>query len=180
MAKLVATTYASSLFEVAKETDMVKEISKDLKDVMTIFEENDDFYNFLISPKFSRDDRKKAINKLFEGKISKEFHNFLNILIDKDRARDLKAINKSFNKLLDDDRNIKRVTIESAVALTDEHKKDLIKKLEQSMNCEIILQNIVKPEILGGIILKMDTKIIDNSVRAKLESMEKKISKIVI
>lgn len=180
MAKLIGRRYATSLFEVAKELDKVEIIYDEISFIVENFTNNNDFYQFFITPKVSKDERKKVIENIYGGKISEEVINFLKLLLDKKRASEIFMIKEFFEKLLDESRNIKRVTIESVIELTDDHKEKLIEKLKKSIGSEIVLENIINPDILGGIIMKIDNEIIDNSVLAKLNSIEKSISKIII
>jgi F-type H+-transporting ATPase subunit delta len=180
MAKLVATTYATSLFEVAKEINKIDEIYKELTFVIETFRKEKDFYQFFITPKVSKLKRKEVIENVYANKVSKEIINFLKLLLDKNRANEIFSIKLFFDDLLDESRNVKRVTIESVVELTDDHKEKLITKLSQSIKSEIIIKNIIKPEILGGIIMRMDNEVIDDSLASKLNSIEDSILKIII
>ena len=180
MAKLVGSTYANSLFEIALEMNSVDDIARELDFIIETFEREKDFYNFFISPEVSKMKRKEVIENVYGGKMSNEITNFLKLLIDKDRASEMFSIKIFFDDLLFESRNVKRVTIESVVELTDEHKRKLIEKLSKVTESEIILKNIVKPEILGGVILRMDNEVIDDSILSKLNSIGESISKIII
>lgn len=180
MAKLVGSTYASSLFEVAKDIEKIDVIFNELDFIVAQFRDNKNFYQFFISPKVSKEKRKEIISNVYGGKVSDELLNFLKILIDKNRSNTIFEIKEVFQRLLDDHRNVKRVTVESVVELTDEHKGKLIKKLSEMTGCEIVLKNEIKPEILGGIIMRIDNEIIDDSVLSKLNSIQNSVSKIII
>ncbi|MDM8533823.1 ATP synthase F1 subunit delta [Clostridiaceae bacterium HSG29] len=180
MAKLIGSTYANSLFEVAAEMDVLDNVSKELNFVTETFKTQKDFYQFFISPKVSKTKRKEVIGNVYKDRLSNEVYNFLKLLIDKDRATEIFSIKLFFDALLDKNRNVKRVVVESVMELTDEHKRKLIEKLSKSTNSEIILKNIVRPEILGGIILRIDNEVIDDSVLSKLDSIGDSITKIII
>jgi len=180
MAKLIGSTYANSLFEVAAEMDVLDNVSEELNFVIETFKREKNFYQFFISPKVSKTKRKEVIGNIYEDKLSKELFNFLKLLIDKDRATEIFSIKLFFDVLLDKKRNVKRVVVESVMELTDEHKKKLIEKLSKATNSEVILKNVVRPEILGGVILRIDNEVIDDSVLSKLDSIGDSISKIII
>lgn len=180
MAKLVGATYANSLFEIAKELNKIDEIYKELSFIAETFKNDKDFYQFFITPKVSIAKRKEVIENIYGDKVSREVVNFLKILLDKNRANEIFSIKLFFDDLLDKSRNIKRVTIESVIELTDEHKKKLINKLSELTQSEIILINVIKPEVLGGIIMRIDNEVIDNSIVSKLKSIEDSILKMII
>jgi len=180
MAKLIGSIYANSLFDVAQEMNILDDISKELNFIIETFKSEKEFYQFFISPKVSKTKRKEVIANVYEGKLSKEVFNFLKLLIDKNRSNEIFSIKLVFDSLLDKSRNVKRVTVESVIELTDDHKRKLIEKLSKSTKSEIILKNVIRPEILGGVILRIDNEIIDNSVLSKLDSIGDSISKIII
>ncbi len=72
------------------------------------------------------------------------------------------------------------MTIESVIELTDEHKTKLINKLSKLTQSEIILINVIKPELLGGIVMRIDNEVIDDSIVSKFNSIEDSILKMII
>ena len=180
MEKLVSKTYASSLFEIAQEHEKIENIFEELSFVSNNFKENDDFYHFFTSVKVGKEEQKNVINNVYGGKISDELLNFLKILIDKNRTSSIFEIKEFYAKLLDQHRNVKRVTIETVVELSDEHKSKLIQKISDLTGSEIILTNVIKPNILGGVIMRIENEIIDASVLSKLNNIQNSVSKIII
>jgi F-type H+-transporting ATPase subunit delta len=180
MAKLVDSTYASSLFEVAQEHEIIEDIFDVLSFISDKFKEDERFYQFFTSAKVGKEEQKKVIENIYDGKINDELLSFLKILIDKNRTSSIFKIKDVYAKLLDQHRNVKRVTVESVVELTDEHKTKLIHKLSDLTGSEIILTNVIKPEILGGVIMRIENEIIDASVLSKLNNIQNSVSKIII
>mgnify|MGYP006285209503 FL=1 len=180
MAKLIASVYANSLFDVAKEKDDQDLIKDQLELITNSLKDNKEFYNFFISPKVSKSERKDVIKNVFKDKISKELLNFLMILIDKKRTSSIYEINKFYKRLYDENIGLKRVTVESVIELSDNQKSKLSKKLEKMLNKEVIIENKINPEILGGVILRVDNEEIDNSIATKLKNIEESIAKIIV
>lgn len=180
MAKLVGSTYASSLFEVAEKLDKIENIFEELSFISDKFNEDKDFYQFYTSARVGKKERKEVIDNIYSGKINDELLNFLKILIDQNRTSSIFEVKDFYAKLLDEHRNVKRVTVESVVELSDEHKTKLIRKLSDLTGSEIVLKNVIKPEILGGVIMRIDNEIIDASVLSKLDNIQKSVSKIII
>lgn len=180
MAKLIASTYASSLFEIAQEHEKIEDIFEELSFILDNFKENDDFYQFFTSSKVGKEEQKKVIENVYGGKVNDELLNFLKILIDKNRTKSIVEIKDYYAKMLDQHRNVKRVTIETVVEISDEHKTKLIRKLSTLTGSEIILTNVIKPDILGGVIMRIENEIIDASVLSKLNNIQNSVSKIII
>jgi len=180
MAKLVGSTYASSLFEVAEKLDKIESIFEELSFITDKFNENKDFYQFYTSTRVGKKERKEVIDNIYSDKINDELLNFLKILIDQNRTSSIFEVTDFYAKLLDQHRNVKRVTVESVVELSDEHKTKLIRKLSDLTGSEIVLTNVIRPEILGGVIMRIDNEIIDASVLSKLDNIQNSVSKIII
>jgi|AntRauTorcE11898_2_1112593.scaffolds.fasta_scaffold34795_2 F-type H+-transporting ATPase subunit delta len=180
MAKLIGTIYASSLFEVAKELDEIESVFEELSFITDRFFEDKKFYHFFTSTTVGKEERKEVIDNIYGQKINNALLNFLKILIDKNRASSIFDIKNVYASLLDQQRNVKRVTIESVVELTDAHKTKLIHKLSDLTGSEIVLKNVITPEILGGVIMRIDNEIVDASVLSKLNNIQNSVSKIII
>jgi len=180
MAKLIGSTYASSLFEVAEKLDKIESIFDELSFISDKFNEDKDFYQFYTSTRVGKKERKEVIDNVYGSKINDELLNFLKILIDQNRTSSIFEVKDFYAKLLDQHRNVKRVTVESVVELSDEHKTKLIRKLTNLTGSEIVLTNVIKPEILGGVIMRIDNEIIDASVLSKLDNIQNSVSKIII
>lgn len=180
MAKLIASIYANSLFEVAKEINKEELIKNELSVITDMFIQDDEFYQFFISPKIPKEERKIVFENIYGGRVSEEVINFIHLLLDKQRASEIIKINKFYSALYDESKNLKRVTAETAVKMTEEQKQKLIEKLEKTTESEIILENIVNPKLLGGIVMKVGNDVIDNSVSTKLKEIGDSITKIII
>lgn len=180
MAKLIASVYAKSLFDVAVEIKKEKLICEELEFISDMFTSDSDFYEFFLTPKVSKQKRKAVIENVYGEKVSVEVLNFLKLLLDKQRANEIKSISLYYNKLFDKQQNLKRVTVETVIEMTDKQKNKLISKLEETTKSKIVLENIIKPELLGGIIMRIDNSVVDNSIFSKLRAIEDSVSKIII
>lgn len=180
MAKLVSMTYANSIFEVAEELGDVEKFQTELSFIQKNMEDNQEFYSFLITPKISKAKRKETIEKIYSDKISNEILNFLKILVDKGRINAFSTIVESFNLLVDEKNNMKRVTVETVVPLDAGQKEKLTEKLEKLTGGNIVIEEKINTDIIGGVILRIGNEIIDQSIKTKLTAIEKNISQIII
>jgi len=102
------------------------------------------------------------------------FH-FLCLLVDKERIRYLPVIYSIYRKLEDDLAGRMRASVTTAQKLGDDQKEAVRKALEDRFNKQIFLEEIEDPEILGGIVCKVDGMVFDGSVRTQLEILGENI-----
>lgn len=180
MAKLVSKTYSESLFEVAVEENILEKTIEDMLLIKESFETYPELYELFRSPQVSTVERKAMLKEVFGPKVSTEVLNFLKILVDKGRCSEIFGINDSFMKLSDKHNGIVHVVAETAV-LMDEKEIDALKaKLSSDMNCTIEIINKINPEIMGGLTLKIGDKVIDGSVKKKLNDIREELAQIIV
>lgn len=175
MAKLVANRYAISLFQAGIELKKIEQFHRELNFMGKILEKELKLFNILKHPRISKDEKKNIINEIFEENVSKEIKNFFYIIIDKRREGSLIDIVDEFNNEYNEFKNIVNVEAITAVKMEESAKGKLVKTLEEKMNKNIILTNKIDKSIIGGVILKLDHKFIDNTLKNQLENMNTQI-----
>jgi len=176
----IAKKYSKALFSLAEEKDKFIKFNDDLNLVKESFTEHKELKNVLFHPRIKIEEKKKIFNRVFAEEISEEIHNFIQLLIDKRRIFFIKAIINQFNNLVNDREKILEIEVVSAIELEEDMKDRLKEKIEKEMDYEVILNNTVDPEILGGLVLKIGDKIIDGSIQHKLNTLSEKIEKIPV
>ena len=180
MVQLVAKTYAQSLFEVGLELETLDSFKEQLGTLVNLLEENADFMELFKTPKISTDAKKKIIEEIFKDTFSSEFLNFLRILFDKGRATHIVEIKQHFDSMLKKHMNIEVAEVISAVKLSDDEKEKLKEKLEKLTGKTIELKTSVTPEIIGGLFIKIGDKVIDSSIKSKLENIKENLRHSVV
>ena len=104
MINVIADRYAQALFEVGEETQTTSELYQELSELVDIFNENKDLYNFLKSPLIGREDKKNVMQNIFKNQLSNSMNNFLKLVIDKDRISAIENMKESYKSLLSIDR----------------------------------------------------------------------------
>jgi len=171
----VAKVYAKALLEVGQDSKQTEELVSELKDILSILLSNEDIWNFLISPQFSKANKLISLEKALKGRASEHILSFLSILIKNDRIYYLSDIYTQFSALNDKVNNILRVTLQSAAPLSKENLSEITKWFldEYKMKAEIV--TVVKPELIGGVVIYFDDKVIDGSIRSNLKNISKSI-----
>lgn len=176
MAELtVGNVYGSALYQAACDVGKKEEILSEANELLEIFEHEKDLFAFFETPIISGMEKKKAVEKIFEGKISEELLNFLFILIDKGRTRHFARAVKVYKELFDEDTGFSYGKIYSVGPLSDEKLKKFEEETSRLLQKNVKLENEQDASLIGGIKILIDGKIIDASVRKRLEEMNNTI-----
>ncbi len=168
--------YAEALFALAKETNKQNEYALSLECVMDILADNPDYIDFLSSPGIALDERLDAIEKAFGSSIPENIVSFVKLLCEKGRIRAIKPCIEEYKKLLNAENSVSTAIITSAVELTDEEKQKLIEKLELQSGHSVTLECKVDKSLIGGLVIELDGKTIDASVKGRLHEIKDVIS----
>ncbi len=171
--EVIGRRYAKALIEIGQEKGTWKEIGKEIGDFVGLLDQNEALRRVLCDPIHDRKKR-KAILKDVAAKmgLGTVCSNFLQLLVDKERVRYLPAIHAAYLRLEDSLAGRLRARLVTAQPLEGEEVAAIRKALERKFRKEIILDSSVDPEILGGVICKVDGMVIDGSVRTQLETLK--------
>jgi F-type H+-transporting ATPase subunit delta len=169
--EILARRYAKALFELAQERKMLDKVRSELHSFMAALEENAEFADFFRSPENSRPAKKTAVEKVFQDRYSSIFFNFLLLLVQKGRHHAVAEIARAFDALYDQYARRAHGLAITAVPMDAKLADDLQARLSKSLNKQIDLENKVDPAILGGIVLNIDGKVLDGSVKQQLERL---------
>ncbi|MDK2917557.1 MAG: F-type H+-transporting ATPase subunit delta [Candidatus Petromonas sp.] len=180
MAKLVSKAYSEALFEVALEENKTDLFLDELQFVVDTFKMYPDFYELFKSPLIKVDEKKKIISEIFGDKLSDEMNNFLKIILDKRRGYYIEQIKWEFEKMVNHHKGIIKAVAVTAVPLSDEEKMSLQEKLSNVTGKNIKLTNEIDQNLLGGVLVRIGDKVIDGSIKGRLEEMKESLSKIIV
>lgn len=171
----VARTYAETLFELAGRHEGYQTFGEGIDTVARLLDEDPRFRLFLETPRIADTDRKAVVRRAFEGEVPHLLVNFLLLTIDKRRQRLLRGIAREYGALLDEHEG--RVHVEVTLARTmDEATYDLLaRRLTTLLGKDAVPHVRVKPQILGGAIVRTGDTIYDGSVRRRLEEMRRRL-----
>lgn len=169
----VANRYAGALFDLCTSTAKIKATEKDLNDLEKSLNESADFTRLVKSPVFSADEQMKAINAILnKAKMGEVTANFIRVVAKNRRLFVLPTIIESFRVLAAQSRGEVAGDVTSAVKLTPAQRKDLQAALKTKVGKDVTLNEIVDPSILGGLIVKVGSEMVDTSIRTKLTSLK--------
>jgi ATP synthase F1 delta subunit len=172
----IATVYARSLFEVAKEHDELDEIHDELGQFADALNESRELQVFFFSPYFSSQEKKDGIEKVVQG-ANERFLNFLKLIAERHRVPAIFRIRRAFDDLWRRENKLLEVRITSAVNLDEGLVKSIGERIEQQTGKRVDLDANVDPDVIGGLVLRVGNKVMDASVRGRLERLRKEVAR---
>ena len=169
----VARSYAEALFDLAQRHEGLEAYAQGIATVAALLDENPRFALFIETPRIDAADKKALIQKAFEDQLPRNLVHFILVTIDKRRQRHLRAIARAFAALLDEHHNRAHVEVTVARALDDASLSKVGERLSELLGKTAIPHQRVKPEIMGGIIVRSGDTIYDGSLRRRLDLMRR-------
>lgn len=168
-----AKRYAQALSQ--SVIDNLDEVGENLSLINDVIFENPDFITFFSHPIVSLKDKKDTLNETLSGKINEKTLNFLNTLLDENRFNIFKTIHELYKQEVDSIKNKQRVNVSSVISLDENEKIKLEEKLSKKLQKDVILTYEENKDILGGLLIKFEDKVIDLSLKAKFDDLKKNI-----
>lgn len=196
MARLISKVYGDALFDYAIENNCIEKMYEEAVDIHTVFNNSKELVDFLSNPLATIDDKKQMLKSVFldniwKGPISKVlslFHinitkgedesimNFLYIIVDKNREKEITDIMDYFMSRVREYKNIGLATVTSAYELKDEQKKILEDKLKNTTKySDFVIDYVVDTNLISGIKIKIGDRVVDSSIKTKIEEMSKNL-----
>ncbi len=173
--------YAKALFKIALDSDLVDTFYQDLSSLTEVFNENPKLKEIFTHPRLSKADKDSIIDDFYQVAFENQhIKNFLHLLIQKKREKELEGIFDSFTKLYDDYKKQLPVEVVVANEITDEQIEKLRKKIVDKTKKEPIITISIDPQLLGGMIVKYEDKIIDGSVLKQVQQLTASIKDIPV
>jgi len=170
-------SYAEALFQVARAEEMLDRVEEELTRLNKSLESNADLREFLSTLQISPDGKKSALSEIFGQKISPVTLHWMDMVVDQGRQRRLPAIIEAFLTLAQDAREKVTAEVITSVPLSEDLAKRLEQELSKITKKRVFLKPMVDDSILGGVIVKIENKVIDGSVRHRLEEIKNEMIK---
>jgi len=170
-----AVAYARSLLELASERGQADEVGREMAAVRELLDQNPTFAAFLADPGISSTERGATFEKLFRGRASQLAFNFLGVVNSKGRTRLLGAIAQAYNDLLDQQKGNVEVDVTVAQRLNPDQLEQVRQRVSQALGRNAVVHQYVDENIIGGLVLRVEDRLIDASVRYQLEAMRERL-----
>lgn len=169
----LADRYASALYDLAYERNALDQVAADLRSLKAMLTESADFRRFISSPIVSREDQQKGIDAIAQGATMSDLvRNFLGLIAQNRRLFALGEMADAYLARLASARGEVTATVHSAKYLSDAQVASLSAALKQAVGKDVAMNIFIDPTILGGLIVKIGSRMVDNSVRTKLQRLQ--------
>lgn len=169
----VASRYAKSLIDLSIENDNLDTVKQDMEQFIGVLRSNKELQAVLKNPIMKQDKKRNILLALFSDKIHPSILAFFEIMVRKGRSGILYATAQEFVREYNEFKGIIKATVTSASELSKDNFEALRAILAEETKAEIILQNVVNPELIGGFVVKIGDKQIDASIAGRLNKLEK-------
>ena len=181
MAKLVSQVYGGALFELALERQSVDNLFEEVLVVREALAESKELVQMLTHPQIAKEEKLSVVEKVFRGRVSDDLTGFLLLVVDKGRAGELDAVLGYFLSKVKEYKKIGVVEVISAVELSAEQKKRTEEKLLATTDYTTVEMHYkVDAALIGGLVIRIGDRVVDSSIRTKLQQLEKQLHKIQI
>ncbi len=172
----VANRYAKSLIELAESQDLLEEIHGDMQSFGQVCEESRDFVMLLRNPIIKHYKKRAVLKAIFGGKVNPMTSAFFDIICRKSREYFLPMIATEFHSQYNKMKGIVAASVVTASGLNDDLREDFVQILKDiSGKKEIELSEEIDTALIGGFILKIGDRQIDDSVSGKLRSLKRQL-----
>ncbi|TRW95720.1 F0F1 ATP synthase subunit delta [Paracoccus sp. M683] len=179
MSQSIAGRYAQAVFDIARDEGGIDRISSELDQLQGALDGSAELRELITSPRYSRGDQKKAIGALAQKMgLGATLANTLQLMASNRRLFVLPALIGQLRGLIADERGEVTADVTSAVALTDAQKTKLTETLAQKSGKKVKLNTSVDEGLIGGMIVKLGSQMIDSSIRSKLASLQNAMKEV--
>lgn len=170
----VVRNYALTLFDLAERHGGAVSYGDPVGVVAGLMEDRK-VLNFFGTPRIPADSKKEALERALDGRFPPMLLRFLKVVIDKGRQKLIPAILKDFQALLDRHRGLRHMEVAVARELEAGEENDLAERLSSVTGATVIPSVRVRPEIIGGIVIREDDTLYDGSLKRQLDTMRRRL-----
>jgi F-type H+-transporting ATPase subunit delta len=172
----VASRYAKSLLDLAQEQGKLEEVNRDMQLFEKVGKENREFLLLLKNPIITHDKKLSILRAIFKGRVNDLTLAMFEIIVKKQREAILFSVSKEFHNLYNIVKGIENAEVISVTPLTEQLRSRFKEIIKREFGKEVELHEKVDKELIGGYILKVGDKQIDESIKGKLQTLKRQFS----
>lgn len=174
----LAKRYATALMETCgNDISLQEALFNELTALSDSFEKVKGAKKVFENPGITIDEKKLVLKKILGDTINKKLFNFLSLLIDKKRFNLISDIQNEFNKLVNRNKGLVVAEVSTATQISPNELEEIKQKLETLVgkNEKVSIESKTDPNLLGGIVVKMNDLVYDGSIKGRLEDMKRRL-----
>lgn len=169
----VASRYAKSFIDLAMEQGVLEQAYNDMKYILEVCEVNKDFVIFLKSPIIKTDKKQAVLKEIFSGKLNKVTDTYVQLITNKKREIYLAEIAAEFVNQYKEKKKILTAVVTTANGIDDAIRKKVMEIVKGVSTSEVVLQEKINKDIIGGFIIRVGDKQIDASIARKINALKR-------
>jgi len=175
----IAQRYATAVFELAKESKKLAAVEKDLDALDAALGESADLTAMIASPVYSRSDQAKAVTALATKMgLSTMIAGALGVMAEKRRLFILPQFVSGLRAAIAEDKGEVTAEVTAAKAMTKAQQDKLAKALKASVGKDVKIKLAVDESLIGGLVVKVGSKMIDSSIRSRLNALQNSMKEV--
>jgi F-type H+-transporting ATPase subunit delta len=175
----VAQRYATAVFELAKEEGVIAAVEKDLDVLADALNDSSDFAAMIGSPVYSRAEQAKAMTALASKMgLSVPMAGVLGVMAEKRRLFVLPQLISALRAAIAEDKGEVTAEVTAAKAMTKTQQDKLAKALKASIGKDVKINLAVDEDLIGGLVVKVGSKMIDSSIRSRLNALQNSMKEV--
>ena len=180
LASKIASPYARALFDFSVEKNIMHQITADFQNLEIFLEEATELTEYINSPIVNQEAKCEVLTKTLKSQVNTETFKFLMLLVKRDRINVLKSVIANYLELVYETASIKMIEVSTAFPFANLQKNTLIQKLKELTNArEIRLVITVDSSLIGGFLIKTDSKVIDFTIKNQLQNLAKHLDAVL-
>ena len=164
----VGDLYSRVLYDLAEQFGIVEEVREEVAMLGVLIEQDREFLHIMSSPQFSAEYKQSLLNRMFAGKVSDLMLNFLLEVENHNRMMYLPQMITNFAELWNAHHGISVVELTFHENLNPDELTNVAQSISSAMGKQVQLRFNVKPDIMGGAVIRYGESVIDNSIRSRL------------
>jgi F-type H+-transporting ATPase subunit delta len=173
----VVEPYAEAIMSLARSHDLTERFGEDMRSLVNLLENSDELRQFLGSPLTPADAKKSVLRQILGEGSHPYLVNFLNLLVERRRIQFLAGIAQHFLALLRELNQTILAEVTSAIALNEGQEQAIREKVIAMTNARQVELNIkIDPDLIGGVIIKVGSQVIDASLRGQLRRISLRLT----
>ncbi|QBF30885.1 F0F1 ATP synthase subunit delta [Thalassococcus sp. S3] len=175
----IAERYATAIFDIAKENDNLSGLESSVNDLTAALDDSSDLRDLISSPVVSRADQGAAITAIAKKMgVAPVMRKSLGLMAEKRRLFVLPYLLRALRDLIAEERDEVTAEVTSAKALTKTQADKLAKTLAERVGKTVNINATVDESLIGGLVVKVGSKMIDTSIRSKLNSLQNAMKEV--
>ncbi len=176
--KFKTNYYAQALFNISSAQNTVDIVEEELRQLKDAILQNIDLKKFLTDPSIDKSEKIKALFSIFDSQASSTIFAFISMIVILDAVELIEQIYNDYVLIINQYKKQLSVEVISAVSLGKDTLGQIKKEVDQKAGLDVRIKNIIDKSIIGGIIIKIGDRIIDLSLKYKIEDLRNKLKSI--